>query len=238
VTVTLPMTLTTEILRAVRQHPTTSIDDKEEEHRRIGWLQCAWDVIVTHRVTLAHEFDVSMAVPPVGSGEGVPIAWGVLMSNGQHRLVFTPEEAESLRKGCAASAVIPLYDKAGRDAAAADATTRGARICRNLMRAAEINSGPEAAGWLDQAANHIAGGAPSNSAIPWRPIETAPKGDPHAPGPHKTGPWLALGGPGWIAIGRHCRYWGDPKSAAFEAQGGDTFLHPTHWTYITDLAPT
>lgn len=47
VTVTLPLELTAEILRAVRKHPTTSTDDKDEEHRRIGWLICAWDVIVS-----------------------------------------------------------------------------------------------------------------------------------------------------------------------------------------------
>ncbi len=46
VTVTLPLQLTGDMLRAVRQHPTTSTDDKEEEHRRIGWLLCAWDVLV------------------------------------------------------------------------------------------------------------------------------------------------------------------------------------------------
>lgn len=50
VTVTMPMALTGDMLRAVRQHPTTSTEDKEEEHRRIGWLLCAWDVLVTHRL--------------------------------------------------------------------------------------------------------------------------------------------------------------------------------------------
>lgn len=51
VTVTLPLQLTADMLRAVRQHPTTSTDDKEEEHRRIGWLLCAWDVLVEQRQT-------------------------------------------------------------------------------------------------------------------------------------------------------------------------------------------
>lgn len=53
VTVTLPLALTADMLRAVRLHPTTSTEDKEEEHRRIGWLLCAWDVIVAQRVTPA-----------------------------------------------------------------------------------------------------------------------------------------------------------------------------------------
>jgi hypothetical protein len=53
VTVSLPLALTADMLRAVRQHPTTSTDDKEEEHRRIGWLLCAWDVIVAQRETQA-----------------------------------------------------------------------------------------------------------------------------------------------------------------------------------------
>lgn len=51
VTITLPLQLTADMLRAVRQHPTTSTDDKEEEHRRIGWLLCAWDVLVEQRGT-------------------------------------------------------------------------------------------------------------------------------------------------------------------------------------------
>jgi hypothetical protein len=50
VTVTMPLALTGEMLRAVRQHPTTSTDDKEEEHRRIGWLLCAWDVLKEKRL--------------------------------------------------------------------------------------------------------------------------------------------------------------------------------------------
>lgn len=50
VAVRLPLELTAEMLRAVRTHPTTSTEDKEEEHRRIGWLLCAWDVILEHRL--------------------------------------------------------------------------------------------------------------------------------------------------------------------------------------------
>lgn len=53
VTVTMPLALTADMLRAVRQHQTTSTEDKEEEHRRIGWLLCAWDVLVAQRVAPA-----------------------------------------------------------------------------------------------------------------------------------------------------------------------------------------
>lgn len=49
VTGTLPLALTADMLRAVRLHPTTSTEDKEEEHRRMGWLLCAWDVLIEHR---------------------------------------------------------------------------------------------------------------------------------------------------------------------------------------------
>lgn len=49
VTVTMPLALTADMLRAVRLHPTTSTQDKDEEHRRMGWLLCAWDVLVEHR---------------------------------------------------------------------------------------------------------------------------------------------------------------------------------------------
>ena len=37
------------MLRAVRMHATTACDDKDEEHRRIGWLICAYDVMVKVR---------------------------------------------------------------------------------------------------------------------------------------------------------------------------------------------
>lgn len=50
VTVTMPLALTADMLRAVRQHPTTSTEDREEEHRRIGWLLCAWDVLTALRL--------------------------------------------------------------------------------------------------------------------------------------------------------------------------------------------
>ena len=44
--VTMPLHLTGDMLRAVRQHPTTSCEDKDTENTRIGWLLCAWDVLV------------------------------------------------------------------------------------------------------------------------------------------------------------------------------------------------
>lgn len=37
------------MLRAVRMHYTTACDDKDEEHRRIGWLICAYDVMIKVR---------------------------------------------------------------------------------------------------------------------------------------------------------------------------------------------
>lgn len=50
VTVTMPLALTPEMLRAVKEHPTTKTDDRDEWHRRLGWLMCAWDVLVEHRL--------------------------------------------------------------------------------------------------------------------------------------------------------------------------------------------
>ena len=50
VTVTMPLALTREMLIAVREHDTTKTDDSEEMHRRIGWLICAWDVLLEKRV--------------------------------------------------------------------------------------------------------------------------------------------------------------------------------------------
>lgn len=52
VTVTMPLELTVDMLRAVRLDPMTSTVDKDEENRRIGWLLCAWDVLVAKRLPL------------------------------------------------------------------------------------------------------------------------------------------------------------------------------------------
>jgi hypothetical protein len=50
VTVTMPLELTSDMLRAVRDHDTTKTEDRDEWHRRLGWLLCAWDVLVAHRL--------------------------------------------------------------------------------------------------------------------------------------------------------------------------------------------
>lgn len=49
VTVAMPLALTPEMLRAVKEHETTKTEDRDEWHRRLGWLLCAWDVLVKHR---------------------------------------------------------------------------------------------------------------------------------------------------------------------------------------------
>jgi hypothetical protein len=49
VMVTMPLQLTPEMIKAVRAHPTTSVEYKDDEHARIGWLLCAWDVLVENR---------------------------------------------------------------------------------------------------------------------------------------------------------------------------------------------
>jgi hypothetical protein len=49
VTVSMPLALTSEMIRAVRDHDTTATDDRDEWHRRLGWLICAWDVLIEHR---------------------------------------------------------------------------------------------------------------------------------------------------------------------------------------------
>jgi hypothetical protein len=46
VMVTMPYELPTEMLRAVRRDPLTSCEDKDEMNKRIGWLLCAWEVMV------------------------------------------------------------------------------------------------------------------------------------------------------------------------------------------------
>jgi hypothetical protein len=48
-TITMPRFLTNEMLLAVKNHETTSTDNKEEAYKKIGWLICAWEVLVIHR---------------------------------------------------------------------------------------------------------------------------------------------------------------------------------------------
>ncbi len=51
VTVTMPVQLTPEMIRAVRDHQTTSRENWEDWHTHLGWLLCAWDVLVEMRLT-------------------------------------------------------------------------------------------------------------------------------------------------------------------------------------------
>lgn len=44
--VTMPKELPTGLLKAVRQDPLTSCEDRDEMNTRIGWLLCAWDVLI------------------------------------------------------------------------------------------------------------------------------------------------------------------------------------------------
>jgi hypothetical protein len=49
VTVTMPLALTPEMMRAVRDDPLCQVDG-EQWHARLGWLICAWDVLVAQRL--------------------------------------------------------------------------------------------------------------------------------------------------------------------------------------------
>jgi hypothetical protein len=62
--VTMPRDLTPEMLRAVRKNPLTACEDKDEENRRIGWLLCAWDVMVEYR-----QFPTGVALGQKTEGE-------------------------------------------------------------------------------------------------------------------------------------------------------------------------
>jgi len=48
VTITMPLQLTREMTEAVRHDPLCGVAD-ELWHARLGWLICAWDVLVQHR---------------------------------------------------------------------------------------------------------------------------------------------------------------------------------------------
>jgi hypothetical protein len=49
VTIEMPLTLTPEMIRAVRDHDTTKAESWEEWHTRLGWLICAYEVLVATR---------------------------------------------------------------------------------------------------------------------------------------------------------------------------------------------
>lgn len=59
VTITMPLELSSAMLHAVRDDPTTKTEDRETWHARLGWLLCAWDVLVK-------------ASPPLGDSVLVP----------------------------------------------------------------------------------------------------------------------------------------------------------------------
>lgn len=49
--IVMPTELTAPMLRALWQDETTKCADKEKMYERIGWLICAWDVLVQTRET-------------------------------------------------------------------------------------------------------------------------------------------------------------------------------------------
>lgn len=51
VTVTMPLKLNSHLLNAVRNDELTSCVDKDEINKRIGWLVCAYDVLVKEYIS-------------------------------------------------------------------------------------------------------------------------------------------------------------------------------------------
>lgn len=49
VTVKMPVALTPELTRAVRDHQTTRAENWETWHTKLGWLICAYDVLIAAR---------------------------------------------------------------------------------------------------------------------------------------------------------------------------------------------
>lgn len=45
-TVSMPQELTRADFAALKADPTTGFKDADEQHARLGWLLCAWDVLV------------------------------------------------------------------------------------------------------------------------------------------------------------------------------------------------
>ena len=55
VTVMMPLGLTTEVVAAGREAPTTKAAHWETWHTRLGWLICAWDVLLQARPLLGDD---------------------------------------------------------------------------------------------------------------------------------------------------------------------------------------
>jgi hypothetical protein len=49
VTVAMPLQLTPGMIQALRNDPLTSTEDKEMWHSRLGWLICAYEVLIKER---------------------------------------------------------------------------------------------------------------------------------------------------------------------------------------------
>jgi hypothetical protein len=44
--VSVPLQLSAQMIDALRRDPRTSVEDKETWYVRLGWLTCAWDVLL------------------------------------------------------------------------------------------------------------------------------------------------------------------------------------------------
>jgi len=47
-TIPMPRHLTADLLRVIRDHDLTRLDDPDKMDARIGWLICAYDILVEH----------------------------------------------------------------------------------------------------------------------------------------------------------------------------------------------
>jgi hypothetical protein len=61
VTVAMPLQLTPGMMRAVKDHPFTKCETPEEWHAKLGWLICAWDVLIEAR---QREATLGVPLPP------------------------------------------------------------------------------------------------------------------------------------------------------------------------------
>jgi hypothetical protein len=64
VTVAMPLQMTAAMMRAVKDHPWTRCETPEEWHTKLGWLICAWDVLIE-----AHQQEMTNRASPQGEGE-------------------------------------------------------------------------------------------------------------------------------------------------------------------------
>ena len=83
VRISMPLDLTTEMIRAVRDDPSTCLANNEEWHTRLGWLICAWEVLAKHRLPFDASEPNRIALPEEPTLAMLDAGWGICGGDGR-----------------------------------------------------------------------------------------------------------------------------------------------------------